>query len=129
KYDDAFPQSEYVVPRLGETLQLCETLLDNQLPGTIFKRSPLFYSLFCAAYDCTYGLKSQVDIKPKHLIEDQKVNIQEKLIELSSSVEEEKPPAQYMEFYRATFQSQNKLPQRKTMHQVLTQIIASAFEN
>ncbi len=127
KYDDSFPQGEFIAPRFGEVLQVCEQLLNNEMEGTIFRRSPIFYSLFCAAYECMYGLQADAQVKGRYLAKPNLMMVQQKLFDLSSMVEEKSPSAAFDAFYKATIASQNKLPQRVQMHQTLVSIISQGF--
>lgn len=126
-YDDSFEQFEFIRPRFAETLQACETLLGGELSGTIYDRSPIFYALFCATYECTYGLQSGIDAVPRMPVEDELQNVRQSLIDLSDSVEQETVSSEIREFYKATKESQNKLPQRTDMHNTLVRLIRPAY--
>jgi hypothetical protein len=126
-YDDAFPQFEYIRPRFGECLQLCERLVGGDLSPTIFSRSTLFYSLYAAVYSCRYGFGAGPDAHAHVLVEDQLPVVQDGLVRLSQAIEADVREEEIAEFYLASRQSTDKLPQRTTRHVVLTQIITPAF--
>ena len=127
QYDDAFPQFEYIHPRFAETLQLSENILGGEINGTIFDRVPLFYALFCALYECTYGLGSDGNVEPHVPRFDRVQDVRQSLIELSTAVQEDAVPPDIRNFYRATKESQNKLPQRQQMHDTLMERLIPAF--
>lgn len=127
KYDDEFPYFEFVRPRFAEILELCERLLDGEIAGTVFKRSSLFYSLFCAVYDHRYGLTSQDGAPLKGLTEDGLVEARGRLIELSEGLGGEEIPEEFGDFYEATRQSTDKLSQRQSRHALLEQLLGPAF--
>jgi hypothetical protein len=127
RYDDTFPQFEYIGPRFAETLQLSESLLGGEISGTIYNRSPIFYALFCAIYDCTYGLESGANVGPHSLRGENVQDVRQSLIDLSDAVEEDMLTPPLRDFYRATKESQNKLPQRRQMHDTLVPRLRPAF--
>jgi hypothetical protein len=127
KHDDEFPPHLYIAPRFAETLQLCERLLSNNIAGTEFKRTSLFYSLFVAAYEATYGLKSDGHSAKRTEQPDAITGAQQKLIELSEAISDEARPAEYTTFYDATRQSTDKIQQRQTRHDVLVAILRPCF--
>jgi hypothetical protein len=127
QYDDSFEQFEFVGPRFAQTLQLCESLLGGEIKGTIYNRSPLFYALFCAIYDRTYGLLSDNTVIPRRVTDAAVQDVRQSLIELSDAVQEEAITPEIREFYKATKESQNKFPQRRQMHDTLVPLIQPAF--
>jgi hypothetical protein len=127
RYDDSFDQFEYIRPRFAETLQRCESMLGGELAGTIYDRSPIFYALFCATYDSTYGLESDEQVKERILVDVEMQNVRQALIELSNVIQEDAVTADIKDFYKATKESQNKLPQRRQMHEKLLSLIRPAY--
>jgi hypothetical protein len=127
KYDDEFPQYTYINTRFAEMLQLCERLLGGDIAGTEFKRASLFYSLFVAAYETTYGLKAGDEATMRTEQLDAFTEAQEKLIDLSEAVSGEARPAEYATFYDATRQSTDKIQQRQIRHDTLVAILRPCF--
>jgi hypothetical protein len=128
QYDDDFPQFRYIRPRFGETLQLCEDLLGGAIAATIFSRTSLFYSLFCAVYDATYGLGSNENAIRTQLTDEGKLFSQQRLLELSAALgDDERIPDEHLDFYEATRQSTDKLAQREARHRKLMSIFKAAL--
>jgi len=129
KFDDEFSQISYLRPRFAETLQTCQDLLGGDLSGTIFQRTSLFYSYYMAVYDCTFGLQAGPNVASLAGTEEGRLITQNRLVKLSEAIETEERRQDYLEFYEATRQSTDKLPQRLTRHSLLREIIAPAFSN
>jgi hypothetical protein len=129
EYDDEFPQITYLRPRFAETLQTCQELLGGDLSGTIFQRTSLFYSFYMAVYDCTYGLQAGAEATPRIGTNESRLTAQNRLIALSEGIQNDVTAQGYLEFYEATRQSTDKLPQRTKRHLILKEMIAPAFPN
>jgi hypothetical protein len=128
EFDDAFPQLEYVRPRFAEGLQVCEQMVGGDLSATIFSRSALFYSLYAAVHFLRYGFGSGPEVHASELNVDRIPLVQDGLIRLSQSIEEDEREGEFAEFYLAARQSTDKLPQRRVRHEWLCRILAPAFE-
>lgn len=129
KFDDDFPQISYLSSRFAETLQTCQDLLGGDLSGTIFQRTSLFYSYYMAVYDSTFGLQAGPNVASRVGNNEGRLITQNRLVALSEAIENENRRQDYLEFYEATRQSTDKLPQRLTRHSLLREIIAPAFSN
>jgi hypothetical protein len=128
-FDDAFPQFAFVGPRFSATLQSCERFLGGDVGETAFQRNSIFYSLFAALYDLTYGLGAGPDAQTHEVNEEALLGVRDRLIDLSEALQNNnvrENPA-YLAFYEATRQSTDKLPQRTARHQVLRDMLAPAF--
>jgi hypothetical protein len=55
KYDDDFPQEEAVKERFKRLIDTIAEIFEDSLIESQFRKSTLFYSLFCALYDLNYG--------------------------------------------------------------------------
>jgi len=139
KYDEGFPEYEYLKPQYGITLQLCEDLLSGNIAATIFRRAPIFYSLFCAIYDSAFGFGSGADAIARPMNSTGAALAQDRLIAASEMVDElkegvrkgiddEERKAGFGTFYEDTKASTDKLLQRQRRHEFLKQTIAPAFE-
>jgi hypothetical protein len=126
-FDPEFPQAPQVSQQFGQTLQVCEDILGGDISGTIFKRTSLFYSLFAAVYDVAYGLGEQRHTALQLSSEDGLIQAREGLIELSENLGADDQPEDWAEFYEATRQSTDKLPQREARHRLLRVIVEPAF--
>jgi len=127
RYDQEFPQKEFIGPRFAEILHFCERILGGTIAGTEFSKLSLFYSLFVAAYDVIYGLRSDHQAQPKAETEVGFIAAQESLVELNEALSQEGRPADYAEFYDATRQSTDKIQQRTIRHRKLTEILMPCF--
>lgn len=68
KYEDEFPQKEQVEYNFRKTIDTIGEIYGDTLSDSLFRRGPLFYSLYCLIYDLLFGLK----------ISSNKIRIQEK---------------------------------------------------
>lgn len=62
-YDDLFTQREEVEKRFRHTMSVIESKLGDSLNDTPFQKKTLFYSLFAAIYQLSYG--KELDLKKK----------------------------------------------------------------
>jgi hypothetical protein len=58
--DKAFPEAEEIGRRFRLTMDSIEDQLGNDLPSLVFRRKPLFHSLFSFYYDLIFGLGTSV---------------------------------------------------------------------
>jgi|SRR5882724_92180 len=128
EFDDGFPQFAFLQPRFADTLELSANFVGGDLSATIFSRSSLLYSLFAVIYSMRYGFGSGADVRARDMNGDRIPTVQDALIRLSQAVETDDRPPEYAEFYLASRQSTDKLPQRTTRHNLLRQLVAPAFE-
>jgi hypothetical protein len=70
KYDENFPDRLRVSERFRKTIDLINETLGEVIKETPFKRSPIFYSLFCAVYHRVYGLPELDIATPKKPLSD-----------------------------------------------------------
>jgi hypothetical protein len=56
KYDDEFPQKQHVEMAFKRCIDLIAEIYKDSLISSPFRKTTLFYSLFCAFYDLSYGL-------------------------------------------------------------------------
>lgn len=133
EFDTDFLEFEYIKPQFALTLDACDELLGEAIPTTIFRRVPLFYSLFCAVYDCYFGFGSKEVNKPRLTQARNLMTVRESLLDLSGAVMDKMVHYQdlrpdYSDFYRTTLQSTDKLPERLRRHQILVRMLAPVFK-
>ena len=116
RYDDPFPQIDYLAPRFADTLEHSSMLCQNEIAETIFRSPPVFYSLFGAIYDVRYGFESGQDVNPKRIIPGRAADVTAGLLELSAAVQEEAPQA--AEFAKAARYSTDKIEQRRVRRRI-----------
>lgn len=58
KYDDNFPQKSQIESKVRRTIDTIGEIYSDILPDSLFKGTPLFYSLYCLIYDLLFGLKN-----------------------------------------------------------------------
>lgn len=58
KYDDDFPLRKQVEENFRKTIDTIGQIYGDVLPTSLFRRNPLFYSLYCLIYDLSFGLKN-----------------------------------------------------------------------
>ena len=127
-YEDEFPQVAFIAPRFAETLQMCESFVGNDISATVFQRTSLFYSLYCALYDARYGFGTEPGARPREMVLARHEGAQQQLVDLSDSLEAVQVQGDALRFYQTTRQSTDKLPQREIRHAILSRIVRPVFE-
>lgn len=56
KFDDEFPRAREVSERFDRVINIISEAYGDALPKSVFRRLPMFYSLFAAVYDRQFGL-------------------------------------------------------------------------
>jgi hypothetical protein len=126
-YDDAFPQFSYLESRFNDTLEICKRVIGDQIADTEFRRVPLFYSLFCAVYDCKYGFSSTAQATPKQLNESSMEEVRQKLYQINQSLTAEERYPEFINFVAASRSSTDKLSARSVRHGILISILRLLF--
>jgi Protein of unknown function DUF262 len=126
-FDQDFPPSATVQPRFAEILQMCQRILGDILPETIYRRPAIFYSLFSAVYDLRYGFGVDQANAARALVPDQIANVQDRLLRLSGAISEGQRDGEFAEFYLAARLSTDKLPQRTIRHNTIRHILEPIF--
>jgi hypothetical protein len=127
KYDDEFPQFSYLQLRFNDTLEICSSITSGSIANMEFSRSPLFYSLFCAVYDCKYGLKSTDEVTQKKLLASSLEDVQQSIYQLNQAIVGEEKFPQYKKFVDASKSSTDKINNRTNRHDVLVNILRPLF--
>ena len=120
RYDEEFSEQDRIGQRLRSTIDALTESVGDELSETVFRRVPLFYSLFSATYHRMYGVP-HVDIsspKKGKLIRDEQEGLQSALRVLSnalSAVTEEasSPPPSYEAFVTACLRQTDNLRPRQ----------------
>lgn len=126
KFDDELPNASLYEERFAETLEHCKIILADNIKEYEFRRMPLFYSIFVAIYDLRYGLKSEKG-DGKELILDNLPEVQSELIKINSTISEDDLYEEYEEFRDASKSSTDKLPNRTKRHEILKEVMNSAY--
>ena len=133
RYDDEFPQFDYLEQRFAITLELCKIILDDNISEYEFKRMPLFYSLFCVIYDLQYGLGSDETVNAKIFDRTHIESVQQTIFQLSQIIGNENDEdtveltPTFLSFLTATKSSTDKITNRTTRHDLLKDIISPLF--
>jgi hypothetical protein len=128
EFDDQFPQADRIFANFAAALQLCEDLFGGDISATAFRRPPLFYSIYAAVYDVGLGFGNIGGDLPQLGSQEAALGTRDLLISLSESLDANQRPDEWAEFYEATRQSTDKLPQRQARHKVLVELIRPAFQ-
>jgi len=126
KYDDDFLAESELADKFSAVTTLIENILDEKLKSTIFRKSNLFYSLFCVFYDLLYGMKGQERHRvtfPKSTY-NQIVNM---LTFLSDQVEKAVPDSRFVEFKLACTGHVDNLKERTVRHKHIKAAILEAL--
>jgi len=129
KHDDEFTEQARMEKRFREVDDITEALGDA-LEGTVFRRPPVLYSLFCVLYHHRHGLPgSSLPSPKKPLSQDGRLSLREAVESLSARVEAaragEDVPSRYTAFVNACLQQTDNIKPRETRFRVL---YGTAFE-
>ena len=118
KYDDDFPQEEIVKERFERLIDTIAEIFGDSLIESEFRKSTLFYSLFCALYDLTYGFP-QTDT-PNVQIRSEKYNaVRRALSTLEKELTSEEPSRAYYEFVDASSRHTTDQSRRLIRHRTI----------
>ena len=87
KYDEEFEGATRLSTRFKAVIDDINDSMSGELQETVFNRTPLFYSLFCAVYHYRFGLPKEELKTPKaRLGETQRQNLRDTIIRLSEGL-------------------------------------------
>jgi hypothetical protein len=123
-YDDEFAQKEMVIEQFKSCMDLIGELTYGRLPTSNFSSRHLFYSLYCAIYDLSYGF-------PGSSIEQIQFNkttipkIKNTLMDIDSifEIESDEILKRDREFFDASTKHTTDLAARNTRHQYIVKRI------
>lgn len=128
EFDDNFPEEEEIVGRFRKCIDTIAELFEGRLKESKFRRSMLFYSLFCAIYDIEYGLPNSEtpthQIKPKMY-----APIRGALDRLENELTAEEPSPEYFEFKDASSRHTTDQSRRLIRHRVIVDEILSELHH
>ena len=120
RYDEEFSEREKIEQRFRSTIDALTEAVGEELNKTVFRRVPLFYSLFSAAYHRMYGIPGVNITTPARgmLIRLEQEGLQSALRDLSnalSAVTEEasSPPPSYEAFITACLRQTDNIRPRQ----------------
>lgn len=124
-YDAAFEEYDELATRFKNISEELEVLAQDEFPNMELRRPPLFYSLFMAVYDITYGLGSPLDGRSIDLNSTIDASAaHDVLFELDAALQKDEVyTTKYDEFVRACSSSTDKIPQRTIRHRIMTELL------
>ena len=117
-YDDDFPKSDQLVKQFQETMNLIGNIFGDKLRLTPFRRSPLFYTLFCGIFDAKFGLPHSKNPRIKFSSSQIKA-IRSALWDLSKAIISKKPSTKYMQFIEDAKISTADIGRRRNRHKFI----------
>lgn len=126
KYDDDFPQEDKVIKQFEKCIDSIAEIYEDKLIESSFRRTTMFYSLFCAIYDLLYGLPESNS--PKIQIKKEMFKaIRSALLRLEEELSKKEPLPKYFEFVDAskrhtTDQSRRKLRYQTILDEILKEL-------
>lgn len=127
-FDDNFPQFDNIESKFADCLELCREIFEGNLKDMVFSRSPLFYSVFCALFDCKYNF-SAVDTHEEKKIDQKNISeVREKLYQLDQAISGEKISDKFAVFVKAAKSSTDSIKNRKIRHEFLKKLFLQLFE-
>lgn len=125
KFNDSFPLAEETISKFRSTIDLIAFVFGDGLCDTVFKRSSLFYSLFCVFFDCKYGLP-RMDMGRIPVNEKTKTSILKGLNTISENNKYKRHEPKYEEFEQTLATSSNRLREREFRHRFIWNVLNSA---
>jgi len=123
EYDDSFPQSEEVTQQFKACIDKIADIFGVALPESEFRKTTLFYSLFCVVYDFLYGLPKS-STKQRQINKASYDSTRNSLRELEEALRSKEPPREYFKFKDACTRHTTDLSARKIRHEtILKEII------
>ncbi|MBA7541794.1 hypothetical protein ES705_34110 [subsurface metagenome] len=126
KYDDEFPQEDKIVKHFRKCIDTIAEIFEDTLIESPFRRSTLFYSLFCAIYDILYGLPNS-DTPNYQIKRGTYEPIKNALSKLEKELTTKEPSPKYFEFKDAstrhtTDQSRRLIRHRTIINEILKEL-------
>jgi len=116
--DDEFPQEEKVVNRFKKCIDTIAEIFGDTLIESPFRRTTLFYSLFCAIYDIMYGLPNS-NIPNFQIKRETYGPIRNVLSKLGKELTVKEPLPKYFEFKDASTHHTTDQSNRLTRHRII----------
>lgn len=126
KYDDNFPQGEEVINCFKKCIDTIAEIYGDTLIESSFRRTTLFYSLFCAIYDIMYGLPNS-NTPNFQMKGEMYKSINTALSRLEKELTAKEPSPKYFEFKDAsirhtTDQSRRLIRYRTIVNEILKKL-------
>jgi len=124
KYDDKFPQENEVEKKFKQCIDKIAEIYGDDARRSPFKKSTLFYSLFCAIYDLLYGLpKSRAIKNPIPIGPEQYEAVRKALQKLEEQLIAKRPSGSYISFKDASTRQTTDVKNRKIRHKFIVREI------
>lgn len=127
KYDDEFPLADELIGKFSSIIDLIEAIFGDKIRSSIYRKSNLFYSLFCGFYDLVYGMKGQTAPQRIAIPETAYPSIEESLNRLGEQAEVAIPSENYTEFKLACTGHVDNLRERTSRHTYVKKAILQAL--
>jgi len=118
--DDKFPEGRRLVKQFRAVIDAIGGLYPDTLGASHFRRTPMFYSLFCALYDYLYGLPGSTHgsngLEPRRL-----KAIRRGLNRLNDVLDEPESPKRFASFVDASQRATADVARRETRHKFIWQ--------
>ncbi len=126
-YDDNFHQKEMVETRFKRCIDEIVSIFGEKLIESEFRKTTLFYSIFCVVYDLLYGL-------PKHkgstfkFKKEMYVQIRSALFKLEEELRADEPSPKYAKFKDASSRHTTDQSRRLIRHRAIKKEILTSLE-
>ena len=116
--DDVFAQRAVLERRFGVVIDTINETFNDGLGDTQFKKTPLFYSLYCVIYHRTFGLPGQTVATPKKALSlETRGSLRDAVMKLSAVLDQAKKDetltARYGRFIQASGSQTDNLQPRE----------------
>jgi hypothetical protein len=119
RFDDEFPHRNDLVARFRSMIDSIEQTLGDVLGETVFRRRPLFYSLFCAYFDFRFRLPGEDSPHEPRPIRAHKDRLRQAVWRLDEQLQTDEPEPAYLRFREASLRQTDGIGPRRTRHEVL----------
>jgi uncharacterized protein DUF262 len=118
KFNDEFPGSRTYIRQFRGVINVIGELFPDTLDSSVFRKSPMFFSLFAAVFDALYGLPGSSN--DRQTFEKSRLRaVRAGLDRLSAVLDEEEPPQKYIPFVDASRRATADVARRQIRHRFL----------
>lgn len=124
RYDDDFPNRSKLERRFRSTIDVISEVLGDTLTSSEFRRSPLFYTLWCVAHHRLFGLPGIAGSSPKKPFDTRsaghfRVGVKELSDVIAAARAKESFPRKYVTFVAACQTQTDNIKPRQTRFKAL----------
>lgn len=130
RYDDRFPQGRRLRRHFEQCISSIQVVFGQGLRSSPFRKKSLFYSLFCATYDLTWGMPGSPmgDHEARKITAASLASVRHALVRLGDTLTSETPTAEELRFIEACGRQTDNIKPRRTRHRFIFRAIRDALK-